>query len=880
MSGTSAPAARQEEPTSLLVGRVLPAILFATKLGLIAGVSAYFAMAGVSSIDTFASGALTATGIADKGRDYAAALSFVVIALATFIGASEALRWTARLTTARTAASLRDALLLANIPAAFALGQIILSRKIEPDLVLLSSAAELVVLASFAIFLVRASRRAPTEHPGSPFPWVLAVLLFASVAGANAPAGWAAWFLARGDGAITRGELVGLSWWGGLIGIVLAALACAAIFATSDGEKLATRLQLLALFAQGALLAALVRIVGPLAFVDGRLQYLVVVSNAGTMVLVVLGLASAVHLATNVRSLLRGPAGRHIGLFVTPVAAALLALLIKLSPDLPLLNIADDYHTGEYALPYWALKTFGLVPYVDLSPARGWINLLNGFIAEEWLDGTYASYPYSHVLLTILVLGLLFTALRILIGTWPALFVTCLAPATSGLSEINLFMTAVLVVLSAAAFRLRPTAWLALWVVLGTIAVLVAPGQGGLLVLATGILGAAIAFKAAKDEPRLLLWGGVLGIIAVALLAATPLREVVAGAVRYGLEQSSVNSEENGIAWIVGVQASPVTSGILWELARSSWLCVTTGIGIAIYIVARGEAPRASKVQHLVLGVPIVVLGLLFIFRAGGRIDAGEFSRLGDASQWFACVLLPVYVLFQPRKQPAVQLLLLLTVAGAAITFEPWVVGRFGQIKSMPADALVDGAALGVPALGRARIDMSRAENYAALKSFADSHAAPGEPILDLTNRNSVAYLLDRPPAIEVAAYNLSSPVQQERVVRALAAKPPPLVLADSFSIRHDGGVVGLRANPLFRFVVENYEPVEANGSIWMLRRRANGPAAAGSDTINWELLDRSFAQRDLGHLPRFWGEVWKICRSKPPARFGSTPKRPCLTTS
>ena len=91
-----------------------------------------------------------------------------------------------------------------------------------------------------------------------------------------------------------------------------------------------------------------------------------------------------------------------------------------MSPSQPTFNLADEYHTGEYVLPYWALKTYGLIPYVNHH--RGWINLLNGLIAEQSFKGTYASYPFTDFVVAFFILTLLFVTLKALVGAWPALF--------------------------------------------------------------------------------------------------------------------------------------------------------------------------------------------------------------------------------------------------------------------------------------------------------------------------------------------------------------------------------------------------------------------------------------------------------------------------
>ncbi len=852
-------------PLRELSSPIVPALLIATKAALLAALATYYALRGVSSIKTLSSGALTYSGVADKTRDYAAGMALVLAAVATFICAYEFFKWAVRCAPASVIASFHRLLIFANLPAFFALGMILFNPNFASPLLYYSMIGEFVLLVCFLIYLLGGGTHlrqdgADQEHL---FNWILPVLLFSLIAGATTPSSWAALWSIYGSGSLSPANLIRISEIGQHVSVLAASLSCMLVFALQSRISVHKGGSILFAVAQLYLLVGVVRLVGTLVQVDGRLDYAAKLSNVGIAILVACAIASIAQVIGRTNKSLRSPNSSdrlRRPLAVTTLAAALAAILLKGQPYQ--LNLMDDYHTGEFVLPYWSWRTFGLLPYVDLAPARGWINLLYGFVVEEGLGSTYGSYAYVRPLISLLTLAFLFAALRWAIGTWPALFLTALAPAANGVSEIDVVNTALLAILCRGAFVLRPTSWLVLWAVLGTAAVLFAPGQGALLVVATGFLGLWQFYKSVKNETGRLLRAVLAGVVTVAALALlTPFLPLVTGAVRYGLEQSQANTEANAIAWAVGRTKSPVSNSTLWEVSRSAWLFVTAGIGMAAYIGIRKDRHRWLQTPHFVLGIPLFVLGALFVFRAGGRIDAGSWTRLGLASTWFITLALPLYVFFSfKRRTPALMVAGLTALAGSIPVLNAyWDVAFIRTIPVIREIATMAGGSNRLDELRAAALDPSRIENVTALKRFADSHLKQTETFLDLTNRNTLYYFLDRRPPIEVSVYNLTNIMQQLRTIRTLQVNPPRLVLAHSDTIRrHDGGSVSLRANLLYRYVLENYRPVESGSAIWLIRsdKREADPAGGVSDA-ELKLLVRAFAQQEQGFLPSVWGNAW-----------------------
>jgi hypothetical protein len=836
----------------------LAAILFALNAGYLAALGAYYALKGVSSISGFSSGGLTSSGATDKGRDLVTAVVFVIAAIAAFILAYEILKWAGRRVTYKVSESAARAMIFSSIPACFALGNLMLSPGLGQRLVLFSLFGEALVLCCV---LAHVLRQRPDINQGNLpryiFEWVPLLLVFGTICGVAVVSAWGTLVIAFSGKVITSvgfGRSVEIAYG---VGCGFTAVVCLALFLqpSSSGTQRGALLAFVVM--QLVLFAGIARFIGPLVELDGQLTHLCRLSSPFVLALLTWMTVSCVRVIVETRQRLRLDSADWISRPVlSTLAAVLAATFLKINFDGPNLPLADDYHTGEFAVPYWAWKQFGLLPYVHLSPPRGWMNLIAGFIAEEGFGGGLGVYAHTAAITTLFLYALLFPALRLSIGALPALFIVCLAPISDGLSDIDVVNTALLALLCAASFRLSPSRWLILWVVLGTLAVLFAPGQGGLLVVSTSALGAARFISGVRtDWPSLRTASIALLVVGLGFVLLTPAAEMVFGAIRYALEQSSANVEANGISWRLG-RYEIGHAAALWEIARDSWLFVTIGIGIVTYLGLRSAGRAWLKSPHFILGVPIVILGSLFVFRAGVRIT-DDWSRLGIASVWYITLMLPLYAFFAYQRVAITHVIGLTFLAGVV---SPQV-GAGWQVHgpvppSVTSATLVAGVAAGLPQLRRTTLEPERVRNFASLKNYADSRLGKTGTYVDLTNRNTSYYVLDRPPAMATAAYNMTSVEQELRAIRQFEKERPKLALADSLTVLWDGGPLSLRANLVYRYFLEQYRPAESSGAIWLERVDGRAGLTELSDE-EYSLLARAFFQRDLGNLPLAWGTAW-----------------------
>jgi hypothetical protein len=540
----------------------------------------------------------------------------------------------------------------------------------------------------------------------------------------------------------------------------------------------------------------------------------------------------------------------------------------------------DDYHWGEFLLPWWSWQKFGLIPFQDFEPARGIVGYATGFLASLFLDGTATSYlaVAGKPLLVLPFLGLTFWAISRSLGYLPTFVLLFLMPNANGATEIDLIVTAALCLLAELFLKKQWTIYLISWAVGCSFLILFAPGQGGIFAAAT-LLFSGIALYKAWCQERSLLWKSGLILLGVAALLgfATPLGQMLLGAFRYGAEQSSLNSVGYGVEWYKSRGSQTFLSYSLWELVRTSWIVVTVGVGILLYRVwATGQWMTQSR--FLVLTVPIFLMMVLFIPRAAGRIGPGSISRLGAMSIWAVCLLLPIILITAFRVRHQSLILLLIALFASALAWEYGGLPYLEAVLQQPGLAInvvntefVNGQQIGLPNLDKAVLVADHFQRIKKLKAIMSGLLNPGETFLDLTNRGALHFYLDYPPLMP-AAYNMLHTGQQLRALQRIEHINPPVVLAKSDSIFFDGGSASLRTHLVYRYVIEHYVPVMVDELVLLVRpdrlaqleRLADSTIAPDiaskiligtQPAIGLTLLHKAFAVPDYQRIPSAWGK-------------------------
>lgn len=556
-------------------------------------------------------------------------------------------------------------------------------------------------------------------------------------------------------------------------------------------------------------------------------------------------------------------------------------LFIKIN-SLEVPNIwSDDYHFGEILTPWWSFSEHNAIPFWDYAPARGLMNYFPGAFSAFFFDGTPATFSATHPLLYLLILFISFPVFSEAVGKGNAAVAFLLAPYINHITEIDILVTVFICFLCQKFFKLSPIQWLVTSFFLAIAIILYAPGQGGLAVLAVFPLVCIMLYRFCinfKNSQYQTISIVILISLIVLVGFYTPLGKMIFGSIRYGLEQSHVNSIANGTSWKQTFNTSNINPWI-FELIRVSWLVVTIFSAILIF---KTYPQKASFSRNILLtySLTIFLITLFFIIRAAGRIDSsfGGVSRLGIASIWVISFLLPI-LLFSGNNNKNQGKLLLIWVSIGGIIFPffgslPNNIVDFYKLRFTPIH--VDSSVLKglsetkliFPNIGYAKADSGQVNRLILIRDFLDTVLEKNETYLDLTNRGAQYFYLNRKQPIESGAiYNLVTEAQQLRAIESLKITNPPAILIAGDNINHDGGGANLRSYLLYRYLLllPNYKVVKTSTQVWLLR--SDRLARLNTLNINYQssindapdnLLNNIFRVPDLLDIPASWGRSYK----------------------
>jgi hypothetical protein len=804
---------------------------------------------------------------AGKVGDYAMLLAFMLGAAALMIALGDMLRRLARIAGADAVESAYTRLIVAVIPFAFWCATFVFQRDQSVALFWIAAALTTAVTLGVAVALIRARLQAQ-DRVGDvtgmidamtlvPIAAVLAVFALAMMAHRVGILIGPPLFI---DLGVFKTALIGA----GLAGVVGVA---AAILAVKDDERLGRGLRSLILLLQVPLPALFLAVLpAPIAQSEGTWMYAQPVTVQAWAALAALSLALWADLARLRRQGANGAAGPAGAVSMLSLIAVIVYCRAPIAPALgaPM----DDYHAGEDFIPWWSWIEHGLTPLWDFTPPRGLINykhgLLAGLFTEQTAAGMLAIGPYHFAMIALLA----FPPIALAIGKWRAFLVFLLAAMDDRIGDIDTLMTAGLCLLVFAWTRLSHVGWLLAWFAVGTLAVLIAPGQGGLLVLVTAPGGTWRLYRAVRDQRQTLLRAAGITLVVVAVLAAvTPLGLMVVGAVRYGVGQSAVNAIANGIPWSLSFGSVSQLHPWLFEILRFSWL----GAGvIAIVLTLRiwADAGHADRSVALFVGAAVSLFCMFYVVRGGVRIDSGYVGRPGWASIWALTLLIPVLLtltLRGPRQ---------LTALTAVLTVAAMFANQFGRLdvdaalrrpyalQAPVSDHIgVDGSRLGMPNLGRLNLDDASVKRLTTVKSQLDAWLAPDETFLDMTNRGAQYFYFNRPPPSDLSApYNMITADQQRRTVDSVIRKNVAVALIGPDNINFDGVIASLRAYLVYRYLTLNFVPATVDGYDYMLTpdRLAKvglaGLESSRPDEQALQILDRNFLLGNLQMLPVAFG--------------------------
>lgn len=579
-----------------------------------------------------------------------------------------------------------------------------------------------------------------------------------------------------------------------------------------------------------------------------------------------------VELYVRTRRCARSPAESASPLQLLTIGSAVgLLLFLKTTPlGLPHL-LPDDYHFGERLVPWWSWFTMGLVPFWDYAPARGLVNYLPGFLGSALFGGAPASFSAAYPVIYAALAAIAIPVLRPLLGMGGVMVALLLGPLAhpEQIGEIDLGVSIFLFAFCGGWLHWRRDRWLAGLAAAAVLLLLFAPGQGALALLACAPLAFAALWSLYQaDRRRLgLLLLGIGGVLAL-LFGLTPLGKMFYGALRYGAEQSQINSVAHGIQWRMSFGAEGLNPWA-FELMRASFVLVAMWAGVLVFKAAF-MADAADRRRILAYAVPVLLVTSLFVIRAAGRIDPGG-SRLAIASVWALSLLLPMLI-FVAQRPRAVHFVIWVGIMGPLMPYVGSLAaaGYAGNFNPPDASTLLrtpNAASIENGRLGSAIADPAHLNRIAAVRNVLDQVLDPRETYLDLSGRHAMYYYVERKPAVESASpYNLVGEKQQLRAIEAFRAAPPPAILLSADNIVHDGGPSSLRSNLLYREVVlsKGYKLVSVDKQVWLIRPDRVDRLTAGAVAVDLDspaavsALDPIFHLQNLESLPASWGRSAK----------------------
>ena len=549
----------------------------------------------------------------------------------------------------------------------------------------------------------------------------------------------------------------------------------------------------------------------------------------------------------------------------------ILVFLKTPNTELPRLG-ADDYHIGEFTVPGFLLADPSLVVYDTYDPARGFVNFVPGIFSTVFLDGTFTSYVHAFPIIYALILLLILPVLSKVLPSTILLLGLLSFPAANWLSpEIDLLSVSLILIIAWLLYQKREIHAFVILILFGPAGLIFAPGQ-----FALAFISLLPALIVSLWRNRLVLSRflslPIFASLGVSAVFTLNFFDTFAGAIRYGQEQSSANTEAYGVPWAVSLISTPQVNVVLFELIRSGWILIPAITLILAPWVFRG---RASRERALFFLVPIFLLVVTSIFRAATRIDPGDLSRLGQVSAITSAVLLPVIIFFILRAKLNTSSLAVFLVPIAILgplTGNSVSSGAIGGIvanhfyKSQVTDLELERmnrTERAFPAIGEALIEAEQESRLLETQSVLKQFEVSDNEFLDLSNRGATySYLGYVPPLASGAVYNLASSGQQKRAVLSLKAQPPKAILISADNILHDGGPISTRTPLLFQHildVVDGYFMVDYNFSTWLiskdkagLYKGSNGKLLEGDEARI--RLGKTWGLFDFKGLPPSWG--------------------------
>jgi hypothetical protein len=545
-----------------------------------------------------------------------------------------------------------------------------------------------------------------------------------------------------------------------------------------------------------------------------------------------------------------------------PLYPVAICLAYLFSSSFPIITIpSDDFHFGEFLTPWAMLKEFGLLPFVDTTPVRGLINYLPASLSELLYNGTISGLFYSFALIHAVFIGLYFAILRKFLPVSLLLIFSFFLPISNGLYEGE-FLSVLLIVYSFSVLRNAPSPGLIFKLYVFLVAsILFMNGQGVLAAISVTAMAIYYLMTDQLFRNELLKNKSAVRYAILSLLLLLIISPLLIPIATYIYEQSIINQAAYGLKYFdeFGLANYGRYTG---ELIRSfGFIIITISLSLLVH-----NKFRIKVKKYYPLLIALFIYSLLYINRAYVRTDSDSFSRMGTFTFLIVTIAMPL-ALIRFRLIAKQWGIIISVICISWFSYQMAGNGNFtnDKYRNKFADQKLSGSESQHSTYGsNAIFEINHWKNIQDLKYITDATSTKGDVIINLTNRNALAFYLNRVSFFETGSFYTSSNLSsQSRIVNKLKGHNylPPVIVS-SLNAYFDYYSPSLRAPLVYEKIISNqfYELISYKDNYLLVDSRSPYYKNLAKDlsikthTNKMEILDTFFKTKDIGFTPFSWG--------------------------
>jgi len=565
--------------------------------------------------------------------------------------------------------------------------------------------------------------------------------------------------------------------------------------------------------------------------------------------------------------------------FIPSLPLAALICMFCADPDKWGYLSADDYHNGEVLLPWFLYQKFDCIMYTDYIPSRGAVNYVPGFFL--WLfkghdfSYIYSFYKWGNLPLYFLALTVLRRRSSLLLAVTGCAAVTALTPGIGAGILLGMICWAYL---SDPKWSENPVKMLLIFFITGFIGTIYSLTDTAVVFCAMIPMAGYMLYLAWQQQRRQLLWAAAAAALFGAGLFMIPLsRQILLGTADVLLHQSDIYTTAHCVPLMKHNIASNMLFNIFYITVNYGFILLIIIFSIRLFIPVKNNDKK--EFIHYFSTAALVVLGIILIQRAAGRMSCGQHERAMLVTLIIMVTALPVwYQDWSGQKLKLPYLLVFCVITGVYGKYTECFIsldGKYDGVIFEPENT-VNPAAAGLPHLGSNTVlDKKHFEHHIQVKSLVDSILSESEKtnsFWDLTNNSTIyAYCGDGmiPPMSYPAYFYVASTSLAEKMRSQIDDKKPILVLIKGKNIEFFEGMLPLRSFQIYTYLLDNYRVFsDVNGKIWMIRkgyedRLEKSELVNKSSLDNMDLLADALSDKHIDGYPGSWGNSMALLQKK-----------------